>query len=77
MSDPQDRDPHRNDRIDRLETHVAHQEQTIEDLNAAVAAQWSEIDKLTRMLNALMLRVQAVEERPQGPTPAEPPPPHY
>lgn len=73
MSDTQDR----NGRIDRLETHVAHQEQTIEELNAAVAAQWTEIEKLTRMLNALMLRVRAVEERPQGPTPAEPPPPHY
>lgn len=67
----------RNGRIDRLETHLAHQEQTIEDLNAAVAAQWSEIERLTHLLNALALRVRAAEERPQEPTPAEPPPPHY
>lgn len=65
------------DRIDRLEMHVAHQDQAIEDLNETIQAQSAEIERLGRSLKALILRLQALEERPQGPAPVEPPPPHY
>lgn len=65
------------ERIDRLEVHAAHQEQTIADLNETIAAQWAEIEKLSRRLAALVHRIEAIEQRPQGPAPAEPPPPHY
>jgi SlyX protein len=64
-------------RIEKLEEHVAHQEQVIDELNQTITNQWAEIEKLTRRLNAAVLRLQAVEERPQGPATAEPPPPHY
>jgi SlyX protein len=64
-------------RIEKLEEHVAHQEQVIDELNQTVMRQWAEMEKLTRRLNAAVLRLQAVEERPQGSTQAEPPPPHY
>lgn len=65
------------DRIDRLEMHVAHQDQAIEDLNETIQAQSAEIERLGRSLKALVLRLQTLEERPQGPAPVEPPPPHY
>lgn len=65
------------DRIDTLEMHVAHQDQAIEDLNETIRAQSAEIERLGRSLKALVLRLRALEERPQGPTPVEPPPPHY
>ena len=64
-------------RIDKLEMHAAHQEQAIEDLQKVVADQWSEIERLTRKLAALGVRLEAVEERTDGPAPVEPPPPHY
>ncbi len=64
-------------RIDRLETHVAHQEQMIEDLQKVIADQWTDIERLTRKLAALGSRVEAVEEQADAPAPAEPPPPHY
>ena len=40
-------------RIDELEIRLAHQEQTIEDLNAAITAQWKLIDKLEREIRAI------------------------
>lgn len=64
-------------RIEKLEEHVAHQEQVIDELNQTITNQWAEIEKLTRRLSAALLRLQAVEERPQGSATAEPPPPHY
>ena len=33
------------ERIDRLEMRLAHQDQTIEDLNQAVIAQWKQLDE--------------------------------
>jgi SlyX protein len=64
------------DRVEALETRVAYQDQTIEDLNRAVTAQWAQIDALSRELTRLGDRLQQAEDRsaPAGP---EPPPPHY
>ena len=36
----------RDARLEALETRIAYQDQTIEDLSAAVAEQWKEIDAL-------------------------------
>lgn len=64
-------------RIDDLETRAAFQERTIEELNDTVAAQWKEIDRLSRQLARFESRLQeAIDARPLPALP-EPPPPHY
>lgn len=37
-----------NNRIEALETRIAYQDQTIEELNAAVTEQWALIEQLRR-----------------------------
>ncbi len=64
-------------RIDELEIRVAHQEQTIEDLNSAITAQWKIIDKLERELSRLTDRVSSAEDSLADAPPAHQPPPHY
>ena len=64
------------DRLDALEMRVAYQDETIEELNTALAAQWQEIDRLRREMALLegQLR-EAAQSGPDGLP--EPPPPHY
>jgi SlyX protein len=62
-------------RIDQLETRMAFQDQTIEDLNKMLTAQWQEIDKLKREL--AKLGDQLKEAQAAMPSTPEPPPPHY
>jgi len=62
-------------RIDALEVHIAHQDQTIEDLNTAITDQWKQIEDLTYRLSRLADEMRAVESR--GEHEPEPPPPHY
>ena len=61
-------------RVEALEIRVAHQEQTIADLNAAITAQWSVIDALERKLSRLREEFDTSGAPDGGP---EPPPPHY
>lgn len=63
------------DRIEALETRIAFQDQTIEDLNAAITAQWQVIDQLTRKVTQLEEQVRAGVHIADPST--EPPPPHY
>lgn len=63
------------DRLDALETRIAYQDQTIEDLNAALTAQWQAIDLLTRKVTQLEEQVRAGVHIADPST--EPPPPHY
>ena len=62
-------------RLDELEIRIAHQDQTIEDLNAAITAQWKLIDRLERQMAALSDRLSDAE-RGQA-APVDRPPPHY
>lgn len=64
-------------RLDNLEIHVAHQNETIEALNQITEKQWREIDRLSRSLEKMTGRLQAVEESVPGPSGPEAPPPHY
>ena len=64
-------------RLDELEIRVAHQDQTIEDLNAAITAQWKTIETLERHLAALRDRVAEAELTAGDTPPVERPPPHY
>jgi SlyX protein len=63
------------ERIDALESRLAYQDQTIEQLNETITAQWKQIDVLTRQLAALTERLQEAETN--APAPANERPPHY
>lgn len=63
------------DRLDALEMRVAHQDRTIEELNATIIAQWKVIDGLTRKLGLLEEQARATGTIADPRT--EPPPPHY
>ncbi|WP_290495790.1 SlyX family protein [Hyphomonas sp. UBA4494] len=64
-------------RLDELEMRVVHQDQTIEDLNAAITAQWKLIDRLERQVARLAERVADSERSPGDAAPVDRPPPHY
>ena len=63
------------ERIDRLETRLAFQDETIETLNKTITEQWQQIDALTRQLAGLSERLSEAEANAPGPT--NEPPPHY
>ncbi|GLS17184.1 protein SlyX [Labrys miyagiensis] len=64
-------------RIDALEMRLTFQDETIEDLNKAIVAQWKQIDGLTRQLAQIEDRVAVGEQRADLAGLPEPPPPHY
>jgi SlyX protein len=63
------------ERLETLETRIAHQDRTIEELNAVVTQQWTAIEQLRRRLDAMEAQVRS------GSYIADPsserPPPHY
>ena len=63
------------ERIDALESRVMFQDETIETLNQTIAAQWQQIDAMTRQLASLNDRLKEAEA--DAPPPANEPPPHY
>ena len=62
-------------RIDALEAHIAHQDRTIEDLNAAITDQWKQIEDLAYRMSRLSDELREIESSGSGEP--EPPPPHY
>ena len=64
-------------RIDALEIRIAHQDQTIEDLNATITDQWKQIEDLTHRVSRLADALRAVENSAGVGEEPEPPPPHY
>ena len=63
------------ERIDALEARIAHQDQTIEELNAVVTQQWATIEQLRRRLEAMEEQVRSGGYIADPST--ERPPPHY
>ena len=63
------------DRIDRLESRLMFQDDTIETLNQTITAQWRELDILTRQVASLSERLKEAEAN--APAPGNEPPPHY
>lgn len=63
-------------RIEKLETTVAFQDQTIEELSAALAEHYKLIEGLKRELHNLGAALRDVEAHPALAV-KEPPPPHY
>ncbi len=68
--------PSEPDRLARLEIRLTEQEAVIEDLNAAITAQWKVIDRLTRQLARVQEQLEDTAFRAASGAP-EPPPPHY
>jgi SlyX protein len=62
-------------RLEALETRIAFQDQTIEELNATITAQWRQIDLLTRKLEIVEEQVRSGVHIADPST--EAPPPHY
>jgi SlyX protein len=65
----------REDRIDGIETHLAHLQRAIEDLSDVVARQDREIDQLRRHLRELQA-IEADRRAGEGPA-ADQRPPHW
>jgi SlyX protein len=65
------------ERIEKLETTIAYQDQAIEDLSKTVTAQWAEIAELKRMIGDLGERLREIADNPALAEAPEPPPPHY
>jgi uncharacterized coiled-coil protein SlyX len=65
------------ERLMALESHIAHQDGTIEDLNDMVNKQWTEIEALRRDLAELRARLARVEGDIGPSQPDDQPPPHY
>ncbi|MDA1097678.1 MAG: SlyX family protein [Proteobacteria bacterium] len=64
-------------RLVTLESHIAHQDGTIEDLHAMVNAQWTGIEALRRELDQLRGRLLRLEGEMETDHPDDRPPPHY
>ena len=65
------------DRIADLETRLAYQENTIEELSSVVAEQARVLDLLREQLRRLAGRMETVEDALPGEAPDDAPPPHY
>ena len=72
---PMSSDKDLNERIDALEMRLTYQDEAIETLNQTITKQWLEIDRLTRLVAELKVRLQEAESHAPGP--ANEPPPHY
>ncbi|UXN74952.1 SlyX family protein [Devosia sp. A8/3-2] len=63
------------ERLEAPETRIAFRDQTIEELNATITAQWRVIDGLTRKLDQMEQQVRSGVHIADPSS--EPPPPHY
>ena len=52
------------DRLDSIETHMAHLAKTVDDLNEVVSRQADDIDRLRKTVGMLVDRVRDIE--PEG-----------
>lgn len=65
------------EKIADLESRLAQQEHTLDELSDVVAEQARVIDLLREQLRRMTDRVAQVEDSVPGKGPDEPPPPHY
>jgi len=64
-------------RLIELESRVAFQEHTLQELNDVVVRQQQEMVQLQRELGILRAQIQALSALPLANRADEPPPPHY
>jgi SlyX protein len=65
------------ERLDALETLIAHRDGTIDDLNDVVTKQWTAMEALSARIERLEATLEALSYRLENPEGEEPPPPHY
>ncbi len=65
------------DKITELETRIAFQDATIQELNDVVVRQQGEIDRLAREMEALRNQLRSLSSFPVASRDEETPPPHY
>lgn len=65
------------DRLERLETQCAFQEQLLASLDATVAEQSARLAVLERELVSMRASLSAMRDGGEGNPADEPPPPHY
>lgn len=65
------------DRIAELETRLAHQEQTVDELSSVVAEQSNLVELLHEQLRRLSGQMGELAEIVNDTAPDDPPPPHY
>ena len=65
------------DRITELETRLAHQEQTVDELSSVVAEQSSLVELLHEQLRRMSGQIGELAEVVNDKAPDDPPPPHY
>lgn len=63
------------ERLDRLESHVAEQERVLQDMSEVAAAQWTKLDSMAAKLDRLLERLSLLEAEREMPD--DKPPPHY
>ena len=64
-------------RIIELETRLAFQDDTIDDLSRTIAGQQRQIDDLTRMVKIINKQIKSLPQGISSNPADEPPPPHY
>jgi SlyX protein len=64
-------------RIAELETRLAHQEQTIDELSSVVAEQANLVELLREQVRRLSGQMGELAEVVNDKAPDDPPPPHY
>lgn len=62
-------------RIADIEMTLAHQEQTITELNDVVTAQWKEIERLKKSLDKTLAKIEQLQDGEE--IAADQKPPHY
>ena len=62
-------------RLNDLEIRMAHQDQTISELNDVITAQWKQLEAMERQLRRFGEELEALDAM-EGP-PANQQPPHY
>lgn len=63
-------------RLETLETQVAYQDQTIEDLNKAITEQWTLLDRFKKKIARLEEELDEIEAAAGNPVRVDKPP-HY
>jgi len=64
-------------KIINLESKLAFQDETINDLNEVITDQQQQLDQLREEIRLLSLRIASVAESSAGTEEKEAPPPHY
>ena len=65
------------DRIAELESQIAFQDNTIQELNDIVTRQQKQLDDLSAAVKLLLNQVKQLNDVVGAPEGEEPPPPHY